>query len=478
MTAYSGRGPLLNIGLLHQYRLATSGSGLYLARVAGHLLSRGHRLTVMTHDRFAAEALSFRPIASQRRCTFYSLRSAGTPVAYPRAEEPGSQLFRDLSDAELYEYLDRHVSMVQNAVMEAGVDVMHVNSETPMSWVASVVASRTGIPYVTVGHGSTLEYLVSVDARFRSLCRIGLAQSASVVALNKDVSRRMLAVVPEIAGRVVQVPGGVDCVVFRPLRTTGAPPPTLLYVGRISLEKGVFHLLGSLGELGRRIPDLRVVVVGDGVSRPLLESMYAALRAGDLGAAGEAVVAASEPSQAGWVTALKSFWRCSRSFRGSWPEVEFTGHLPAALVAGRLATADLLVVPSLVREAFPLVVLEALACGTPVMAVDKGGLGAVLDELTPALGPLGEHMRLPARVEELLPALSPAVERLLRWLDGGHRDAARRACRELAETRYAWPRIVDDLERLYYRALSDDGRQHDASALAGAAFDQKHRVAT
>jgi hypothetical protein len=92
MTCTDVSGAPLRIGLLHQYRLETSGSGIYLRRLAGHLLGRGHAVSLMSHDpKLAVSAVS---VGSAGRsgghvaCKTHSLRGAGTPVAYPGPRSP------------------------------------------------------------------------------------------------------------------------------------------------------------------------------------------------------------------------------------------------------------------------------------------------------------------------------------------------------------------------------------------------------
>jgi CheY-like chemotaxis protein len=64
----------LRIGLLHQYRLETSGSGIYLRRLAGHLLGRGHAVSLMSHDpKLAVSAVSVAPAST-------SAQLRGTPT--------------------------------------------------------------------------------------------------------------------------------------------------------------------------------------------------------------------------------------------------------------------------------------------------------------------------------------------------------------------------------------------------------------
>ncbi|MBA2444003.1 MAG: glycosyltransferase [Nocardioidaceae bacterium] len=168
MTSVQRSGSPLRIGLLHQYRLDTSGSGIYLRHLAGHLLSRGHAVSLMSHEPtkivLSASFGSATQSARQASCRSHTLRGAGTPVAYPRAEEPDSLLFRDLPDADLARYLSYHVDRVSQIVEREKLDVLHANSEVPMSYVAAMVSRRTGVPYVTVAHGSTLEYMFWVSA--------------------------------------------------------------------------------------------------------------------------------------------------------------------------------------------------------------------------------------------------------------------------------------------------------------------------
>ncbi len=436
----------VRLGMLHPYQLLTSGSGVYLVRVMRELLARGFRLTLLSHDDRPELALptadSGRP--GWDRWEARSLRAAGTPTAYPRAEEPGSVLFRDLSDEQLERYLDYHVDEVATAA--SALDVLHVNGEVPMSYVAAQVEERTGLPYVTVAHGSTLEYVARSDPRFASLAEIGLTRAAAVVALNAEVRQRVLAVAPE--ARVITLPVGVDTDVFAPPPSRPDHPPTLVYIGRLSIDKGVLHLLGALPRLAALVPGVRLVVVGDGLPTDALGAMVDELRAGRTDAAAQLVWSHCDASERGWAGDLVESWRREPPPPGQHFEVEFRGRLDEHGVARALADADVAVVPSLVHEAFPLVVLEALAVGVPPLATDAGGLSAVLDEIAPALGAAGHLLRLPAPDADLAGELAPRAARLLQQARAEGCDLSRR-CRELAEQRYSWRVVASGLEDLY-----------------------------
>ena len=139
-------------------------------------------------------------------------------------------------------------------------------------------------------------------------------------------------------GRMSVLPRGVDRAQFHPGRREEGfwrryglgDAPTLLYVGRVSREKGLDTLLDAFSRLraaGRR---LQLAVVGDGPHREAL------------------------------------------SRRGRRPDVVFTGFLHGPDLAAAYASADLFVFPS-TTDTFGNAVLEAMACGLPAVVTDRGG---------------------------------------------------------------------------------------------------------
>ncbi|MGX1351595.1 glycosyltransferase involved in cell wall biosynthesis [Bradyrhizobium elkanii] len=142
----------------------------------------------------------------------------------------------------------------------------------------------------------------------------------------------------------------------------GAPDPStprsgLLYVGRLSREKGVDVLLDAV--VGTGVP-LRIV--GEGPERVALEARASG-------------------------------------------HVAFLGGLSRGEVLREMANAEALVVPSLWYEGFPMVVVEAFARGTPVIASEIGGLAEVVTAgKTGALVPPGDAAALGKRIGEVLGA--------------------------------------------------------------------------
>jgi glycosyltransferase involved in cell wall biosynthesis len=138
-------------------------------------------------------------------------------------------------------------------------------------------------------------------------------------------------------GKVVTYPRGVDVERFHPSKRNGffnefnvSPGKKLLYVGRVSMEKGLDHLAAAYKVLSRMRPEVTLVVVGDG---PYLEQM-------------------------------------KKELRGT--RAVFTGLLAGERLASAYASADIFVFPS-ATDIFGNVVLEAQASGLPCIVTDEGG---------------------------------------------------------------------------------------------------------
>ncbi len=158
-----------------------------------------------------------------------------------------------------------------------------------------------------------------------------LAKVDAYIAPSRFLARKVLAMgLP--ARRIVVVPNPLSSLAVVP---RDPHPRGLLYVGRLSVEKGVDVLIRSLHSV--RASEL--TIVGDGPAEPRLRAL-----------ATECGVA-----------------------------VDFRGWVPASEVGVHMAKAALLCAPSVCYENCPNVVLDAMRSGLPVIASDIGGLSELLD---------------------------------------------------------------------------------------------------
>jgi len=170
-----------------------------------------------------------------------------------------------------------------------------------------------------------------------------LAPSAATVAeLRRDYRVRNAAVVPNVTGGLDIEPVGTE-----------EPPGYLLFVGRLRIRKGVEVLLEALP------PGARLLIAGDGEHRAALD-------------------------------------------RKAGPGVRFLGRCDAGRVRGLLRGAAALVVPS-IYEGMPLVVLEAMEAGVPVVASRVSGIPEVVEDgVTGWLVPPEDPEALAAALAEVL----------------------------------------------------------------------------
>lgn len=127
-----------------------------------------------------------------------------------------------------------------------------------------------------------------------------------------------------------------------PPRGVGAAtPPKMVCVGRLSPEKGQAGLLRAFAILQRSRPDLQLRLVGDGPDRATLEGLAA-----ELGINGT---------------------------------VTFAGRLPEMETLAQIAASDLLVLPSFM-EGLPIVLMEAMALGVPVVSSSVAGIPELVED--------------------------------------------------------------------------------------------------
>jgi glycosyltransferase involved in cell wall biosynthesis len=225
-----------------------------------------------------------------------------------------------------------------------------------------------------------------------------------VVAPSHETAREL---VEDYGARdVAVVPNGVTLPERAPERPAGAPAPagpfTILYAGRLRTRKAVAVLLEAFARLRERVPEARLVLVGDGEQRPALEA-----QAGRLGIA---------------------------------DAVSFEGGRPHGAMPEYYRAADVFCLPSL-YEGFPLAILEAMAAGLPVVATAVAGVPeAVADGTTGRVVPA-----------EDAPALADVLAELA--ADRGRARAMGEAGRERAEREFAIPKIASDYLAVWLRSM-------------------------
>ncbi len=193
---------------------------------------------------------------------------------------------------------------------------------------------------------------------------------------------------------------GLRAGIIRPSTPDDGP---IVFAGRIASEKGVGVLIDAIAQAG---PEARLVIAGDGPLRAELEERAARIAPG----------------------------------RVSW-----RGRLDRAAVHALIRSARAVAVPSVWHENQPIIVLEAFACGVPVIATTLGGLPDLVEDGSTGL------LVPPNDPEELARAITMLLEDPERARGMGAR------ARAVAVGRFARDRHLDELDGIYATALAAAG---------------------
>jgi phosphatidylinositol alpha-mannosyltransferase len=288
------------------------------------------------------------------------------------------------------------VARMRRELRTGGYDVVHVHEPIApvISWDACCIEVA---PTIGTFHAYSAKWLPNAIAN-----RIGARRVFNKLHARIAVSEAARWTGERyFGGHYEVIPNGVDLAAA----PQGPKPPAdalrVLFVGREEERKGLPVLLSAFAGLRQHIP-VRLDVVG--ADRDAVEPLLADVEGGMDGVEAHGRVSDEE------------LWR-------------------------RLHGADVLCAPSLGGESFGMVLTEAFAAGTPVVASDIPGYRQVVTHGRNGL--LVPHGR-PLELAEALRSL---------WLDRDGREAMGEAARERAGD-YAWPRVAERVTQVYERTLT------------------------
>jgi glycosyltransferase involved in cell wall biosynthesis len=276
--------------------------------------------------------------------------------------------------------------------------VLHAHWWFPNGVVGTWLGGLSHLPLVTTLHGTDVRLARKVGVA-RPLFGHVLKHSAAVTTVSRWLKEETEELVSGVNASVVPMPVATE--LFSPGDTRDGQ--SLLFVGRLTPQKGVEHLLHAMSEMKNLVS---LDVVGDGPSRSSLEQLSREL--------------------------------------GLEPRIRWHGQLQQSELPRFYQRAAAVVVPS-ADEGLGLVAVEALLCETPVVASDSGGLRDVV-----------QHGKTGLLVEPGNPtALASALDGLLA-LDGRGRDLGR-AGRLYALSAFAPESSARRYAEIYRQVLGTNG---------------------
>ena len=369
-----------------------SGSGTYARHLASEI-GRRHKVAILAPDERSID-----------RAKLYSVKLP-FPVAFTgHPEWPDCKLYTQLSNIEVAEVYKTFLDATISAVEDFKPDIIHVHHAFPLTWAAAFVKDMYGVNFITTIHGSELP-TIEKDRRYGRATYYAMYRTSRIIpnsGYTRDWFLRVFHGYFHEKCRVI--PGGVDTKKFvyseigakqvdKELNLHGKP--VVVFAGKITKYKGVEYLIGAAKKIHGE-----VVILGDGPELSRLKQ-----KAVQLGLT----------------------------------NIHWVGHLGAGIkkLVPYYSRADVFVAPSIWDEPLGLVILESMACQTPVVVTRKGGIPLAVKE-----GINGLFIR-PRNSEEI-------VEKVNKLLDNESlRLKMGQNARRIVEEKFSWETIAHTFENIY-----------------------------
>lgn len=330
----------MRVLLINHFPLQGSGSGVYVANIAKCLEKKGHKTCIITPENTSVfsnlKDIKLHPVFFKYQEKIEGQQDFNFPCFDPHPRS--SLLFCDMTNLQLQQYEDAFRKAIEEEILEFKPDVIHAQH----IWIISKVALEYNIPVIITSHGSDI---MGYDAwpKFHDVMYKVAEGCKKIIAISNHSKEVLANIFKDNKNKIVTIPNGYDkrnfykeeynkAEILKELKIDKNYNKIVCFAGRLAQNKGVDLLLRA----AKNYEDGNVLtlIVGDGEEYKNLNKMKEKLE-------------------------LKN--------------VVFLGNQNHDTLRKIYNISDVCVVPSR-KEAFGLVALEAIACGTPVIATNQGGI--------------------------------------------------------------------------------------------------------
>lgn len=352
----------MKILLINHFPLTGSGSGVYTYNIAKSLAKLGNEVCIIFPENELVEAnekIKLHPV-------YFNGVNNGIPFNFPcfTTHPRSTKTFYELTSNELNIYKDAFRKAIEKEIRDFQPDVIHSGH----IWTLSNIAGDYNIPLVITAHGTDLIGFEKSNI-YKEDCYLAYEKAQKIITISKDNKN----LVDNIFGsqKSELIPNGYDPEVFYPevidkekfLKQFGITKPyknIISFAGKFTKEKGIDTLLKALKLYEN--DDTITILAGDG---ELFNEMIE----------------------------LKNKLGINN--------VVFIKNQPHNILRQLYNVANISIVPSR-KEAFGLVVIEALACKTPVIGTNTGGIKEIINERVGRLIEVDDYIKLAENVKYLL----------------------------------------------------------------------------
>ena len=395
----------MKILITNHFPLKGSGSGVYVTNIAKELVKKGHEVCIIMPENTLGldkvENVKTHPvyfkhieeIEGQVNFNFLCFDS------HPRSP----MLFPDATEEQIKEYEEAFRKAIEYEIKEFKPDVIH----SQHIWIITAVAAEFGIPVITTCHGSDLMGY-NDWSNFHNYTKKAAEGSKKIIAISNRNNEKLSNIYGK--EKVMTMSNGYNPDMFykeeynkeevlKSFNIDKNYKKVICFAGRLNPNKGVDILFNSLKLCNNN--DIITLIAGNGQGFEPLNKMREEL---------------------------------------GLDNVKLIGEQSHSNLRKMYNISDLCVIPSR-EEAFGLVALEAIACGTPVVATNQGGMP---DFITKEVGILVEK----ENVKELSSAINEIIEERIKF-DPNY-------LHKYAKEKYSQEAFIDALIKEYENAINKE----------------------
>jgi glycosyltransferase involved in cell wall biosynthesis len=406
----------MKIYQMMHFPLEGAGTGIYVDSLANSLAKKGHQVKVLCSGHslpdksYPVDAVLFSNSENKEFDLDFDF-----PVFASHPLSKGKK-FGELSKTQRQAYFQAFHSKIDRGLSLFSPDIVHVHH----GWVIASILEEFGIPYVITLHGT--EYHAFKEYRdYQEAVLRGIHGAEIIVALTEDERNRAMDTYSLDPQKITVITSGTDTDMFKPLEVNkkdllrsysieAVDRPVVFFGGRLTVQKGVDTLLRAASIYSNTGEKPITLIAGDGNLRDDLEQLAAKIK-------------------------LDS--------------VYFLGAQSHEQMVKLFNVADVAAMPS-IFEAFGLVALEALACGTPVIASDVGGFSQIVNNKVGCLLKPGDYKAL--------------AEKIITFISEGFKEKVSDRAVAYIRRNFSWDKTVEKIEKLYEQVLDRRSKESNGGS--------------
>ena len=391
----------MKILIMNHFPLEGSGSGIYTKNLARELSEHGNEVTVIYPEHSQQEYKGFKSrvikfnngLGNDYEIDFNFPCFTTHPIS--------NTTYYELSEKQIKQYIDAFYKAAKEEIDLLKPDVIHAQH----LWITPYIASKFDIPYVVTAHGTDLKGFVK-DERYHKYAIEGAKKASKIITISNQVDREVTELY-KVKDNKELIMNGYDENLFIRL-----DQDTKEELNKFGIDKVTDHIVSFAGKLAD-FKGVDILLRAAKIYEKKLNNNVTTIIAGD-GELRESLLELKDKLEL--------------------VNVHFIGHVTQNQLVDLYNLADVSTVPSR-TEPFGLVAIEALACGTPVVGTNQGGLPDFINEDVGTLVPVEDYQALAdAIVSEIFHA---------------NKEERSETCYNYALKNFSWKKSLDKVEKVY-----------------------------